>query len=353
MANDIKKKAYYGYLKDGERFTMVGETVTELSAGFYQPCYDDYHDRTYFISKKVLMPNLYVLSNEVQKTIIDDIKNFWNSEERYKKFGSVYKRNILLYSTPGNGKTSLVNIICNQLINDYNGVVIMIDSIQDLKSYDKCMDRLREVEPTRKIVTVIEDFERLTKDDHFASLLLQILDGNKQYDNIVTIATTNYPQILEKRFVCRPSRFNIVIEYPKPNEQIRREYIMRKLKDGGVDITNEEIQKSIERYVKKSDGYTFDFVKELVQGIYVDNLGEDKVFERLEDIKNKNGNISVTDDASSKIGFRAEYASSLVPALGGGQSTVGEGFEEDDGFDEYDHPESDGSWLERIRPFHP
>lgn len=303
MVNNNEKKTYYGYLKDGERFTMVGEFVQELSPGFYQPCYDDYHDRTYFISKKVLMPNLYILSNDVQKTIIEDIKNFWASEERYRRFGSVYKRNILLYSTPGNGKTSLINIICNQLINEYNGVVIMIDSIQDLRSYDKCMDRLREIEPNRKLVTIIEDFERLTKDDQYASLLLQILDGNKQYDNIVTIATTNYPQILEKRFICRPSRFNIVIEYPKPNKQIRREYIMHKLKDGGIDITSEDVQKDIERYVAKSEGYTFDFVKELVQGIYVDNLGEDAVIERLEEIKNKNGNITVSDDISQKIGF--------------------------------------------------
>jgi DNA replication protein DnaC len=65
----------------------------------------------------------YGLSTE----ILDDIKRFWESEERYKQFGNVYKRNILLYSLPGNGKTSLINILCHKLIDEHDGVVIFID----------------------------------------------------------------------------------------------------------------------------------------------------------------------------------------------------------------------------------
>ena len=114
--------------------------------------------------------------------------------------------------------------------------------------------------------------------------------------------------------MCRPSRFNIVIEYPKPNEIIRREYIIKKLTDGGIDVSNANVQKDIERLVNQSDGYTFDFVKELVQGIYVDGLEESVVFKRLEDIKNKNGNIKIEDD-SKTIGF-ANNRSSAVMGIG-------------------------------------
>lgn len=301
--NTKKNKTYTRYLKSDEKFIPIGESVESMPPGFYQPVYDSYKQNAYFVEKNVIMPNLYILSNDVQKTIINDVHNFWQSEERYKKFGSVYKRNILMYSTPGNGKTSLINIVCSQLLKEQNGVVVLIDSTSDLSAYNKCMDRLRDIEPNRKVITVIEDFERLTKDDHFASMLLQLLDGNKQYDNVVTIATTNYPSILEKRFVCRPSRFNLIIEFPKPNEIIRREYFQKKLMDGGIDINDEKIKADIERYVSLSDGYTFDFIKELIQGIYVDGLGEDVVVKRLEDIKEKNGKYTIEDDAPNKIGL--------------------------------------------------
>jgi SpoVK/Ycf46/Vps4 family AAA+-type ATPase len=217
----------------------------------------------------------------------------------------VYKRNILLYSLPGNGKTSLINIICKILIEDYDGVVICIDTTDDLNSYGSCMDRLRSIEPNRKVITLIEDFERLAKDDYYSAMLLQLLDGNAQFDNVVTIATTNYPQILEKRFTCRPSRFNLVIEYKKPTAEIRRAYITNKLSDGGIDVNDETVKKDIERYVTKTEGYTFDFLKEVIQGIYVDGFTEVEIFDRLEELIRKDGQVKITEDSGKKIGFNS------------------------------------------------
>lgn len=301
-----KERNYERYLKQGNNYEPIGETKDVLPSGFYRPVYDSYHSRVYLTSKEVIMPKLYVLPNDIQNAILDDIQMFWQSEERYRKFGNVYKRNILLYSLPGNGKTSLINIIANKLITDYDGIVIFIDSVDDLSSYRTVMERFRSVEPNRKVVTIIEDFERLVKDDRLTAMLLQTLDGNGQFDNIVTIATTNYPEILEKRFTCRPSRFNMVIEYKKPNAEIRKSYIEMKLSDSGIDINEESVKADIERYVSKTEGYTFDFLKEVIQGIYVDGISEVEVFDRLEDLIKKDGKIRVSEDEAKRIGFSIE-----------------------------------------------
>ena len=165
------------------------------------------------------------------------------------------------------------------------------------------MSKFRQVEPGRKIITIIEDFERLAKDEYYSSLLLQLLDGNEQLDSIVTIATTNYPENLEKRWTCRPSRFNLVLEYKKPTPEVREYYIYNKLKDGGVDVDSDKVKEDIKRYVEKTEGYTFDFVKELIQGIYVDDIPEDEVFERIEKARKHNGKYKVTEDDGRKIGF--------------------------------------------------
>ena len=303
MAKEVKERSYTRYEKNGNMYEPIGVTKEVLPSGFYKPVWDRYNGRYFFSSKDVIMPKLYVLPNDIQMNILDDIKRFWKSEERYRQFGQVYKRNILLYSLPGNGKTSLINIICKTLIEDYNGVVICIDNIDELNAYSPCMDRLRDIEPNRKIITLIEDFERLAKDDYYAAMLLQLLDGNGQFDNVVTIATTNYPQILEKRFTCRPSRFNLVIEYKKPNAEVRKAYITNKLSDSGIDVKDETVQKDIDRYVAKTDGYTFDFLKEVIQGIYVDGFTEVEIFDRLEDLINKDGRVKISEEESKKIGF--------------------------------------------------
>lgn len=303
---ETKERDFTRYVKFGKNYEPIGETRDVLPAGFYYPYYDSYHNKAYFTQKELVMPKLYVLPNEIQTEILDDIKRFWKSEARYKQFGNVYKRNILLYSLPGNGKTSLINILCHKLIDEHDGVVIFIDNPSALGAYHVCMERFRDIEPNRKVITIIEDFERLAKDDHYTAMLLQLLDGNTQFDNVVTIATTNYPQILEKRFTCRPSRFNLVIEYKKPNDEVRRAYMTMKLKDAGIDVESTKVKKDIERLVGKTEGYTFDFVKEVIQGIYVDEIKESLLFERLNEIIKRNGRVVVSEEESKKIGFSLE-----------------------------------------------
>ena len=300
---EAKERDFTRYVKFGKNYEPIGETRDVLPAGFYYPYFDSYHNKAYFTQKELVMPKLYVLPNEIQTEILDDIKRFWKSEARYKQFGNVYKRNILLYSLPGNGKTSLINILCHKLIDEHDGVVIFIDNPSALGAYHVCMERFRDIEPNRKVITIIEDFERLAKDDHYTAMLLQLLDGNTQFDNVVTIATTNYPQILEKRFTCRPSRFNLVIEYKKPNDEVRRAYMTMKLKDAGIDVESTKVKKDIERLVGKTEGYTFDFVKEVIQGIYVDEIKESVLFERLNEIIKRNGRVVVSEEESKKIGF--------------------------------------------------
>lgn len=306
MEAEVKKekKGYFtSYFKKDNTFEPISESVNTLPSGFYKPYYDSYKGKCCLIAKEVIMPNLYKLPNPVQCNIIEDIKRFWASKELYKKFGSVYKRNILLYSQPGNGKTSLINMICETLIKEHNGVVICIDNTNDMLSYPEAMQRIRSVEPERKVITVIEDFERLASSESYSALLLQLLDGSNQFDNVVTFATTNHPEVLEKRFTCRPSRFNIVIEYKKPNAEIRRAYMEQKLSDGGIDINDEKVKNDIERYVKKTEGYTFDFVKEAIQCLYVDKLSEVETFDRLESLRKKDGKIKVSETAPKSIGF--------------------------------------------------
>ena len=302
-SKDEQEGMYCQYKQKGDEYYPTTKTIKTIPAGFYKPAQDSYSGEYFLQAKKIITPKLYLLPNEAKDVIVSDIQRFWNSEERYRKFQSVYKRNILLYSVPCNGKTCLINILCNELIEKYNGIVICIDTQRELDFYKKVMGRFRQVEPGRKIITVIEDFERLAKDEYFSALLLQILDGNEQLDSIVTIATTNYPESLEKRFTCRPSRFNLVLEYKKPNKEVRKFYITNKLKDGGIDVESEEVKKDIDRYVEKTEGYTFDFVKEVIQGIYIDDIDEETVFDRINKAIEHNGIYKVSEDDGRKIGF--------------------------------------------------
>lgn len=288
-------------IKDGHYMPMQS-TVASLPSGYYKPEMNSYNGEIYATPKDIVLPHLYELPNGLHQELLDDIKHFWNSEERYRKFGNVYKRNILLYSVPGNGKTSLINQICQQVIKEYDGIVISIDDENALETYPKLMQRIRQAEPNRKIVTVIEDFERLVQKDYLSALLLQILDGAEQFDGVLTVATTNYPDKISKQYTARPSRFNLIMEYKKPTAEVRKFYITNKLADAGIEI-NEKVGEDIERYVQKSEGFTFDFVKEVLEAIYIGEASEDEAFKRINESIHKNGLYKTTDKDSKKLGF--------------------------------------------------
>lgn len=301
--DDIKKKPKSSQymLKDG-KYLPVQDTVPKLPAGYYRPELNRYNGEIYAAPKEVVLPKLYDLPNGLHQELLADIKHFWESEERYKKFGNVYKRNILLYSVPGNGKTSLINQICQQVINDYDGIVMSIDDEDTLQTYPKLMEMIRQIEPKRKVVTVIEDFERLIQKDYLSALLLQMLDGASQYNGVLTIATTNFPEKVGKQYLARPSRFNIVKEYKKPDEEVRNFYISHKLADAGIEL-DDKVKEDIERYVKKTEGYTFDYVKEVIEAIYIGEVPEDEAFDRINKSIKKDGNYKTTENEPSHLGF--------------------------------------------------
>ena len=301
-----EKKEFIQWQILGGKVYGIGNTQGELKAGFYSPSYDD-RNNPCLHPMEVEMPELYVLQDETQNMILNDIEKFWNNEARYRKFNSIYKRNILLYSVPGNGKTSLINIICRRLIEHYNGVVMMINKPYNLYAYGEIMQQMKSIEPTRKIIVVIEDFEYLANNPDASTTLLQMLDGNLQFDNVITIATTNTPNMLGSRYVARPSRFNLVIEHKKPNDKARRDYIFKKLESGGIDVNDEKTKGDIERIVEKTENYTFDFLKEAVQAIYVDGIEEDDVFKRLNETIANGANIKLTDEFSNPIGLMPDY----------------------------------------------
>jgi SpoVK/Ycf46/Vps4 family AAA+-type ATPase len=107
----------------------------------------------------------------------------------------------------------------------------------------------------------------------------QLLDGVKQIEDVVYIATTNYPEKLQDRITNRPSRFDRRYKVELPNEDIREAYIRHKLKDEdlkGVDV---------KEWVKRTDGMSLSHLKEVVISTIVMGKEFEEVMDNLEGLK--------------------------------------------------------------------
>lgn len=124
---------------------------------------------------------------------------------------------------------------------------------------------------------------------------LSLLDGENQVENVIYVATTNYPERLDRRFVDRPSRFDTLRHIGMPTAEARRMYLRHK----EADINDVELA----AMVKASEGYSIAHLRELL--VLVKCFGRDikSATERLDGMREKQP-TSDRDFGARSTGFR-------------------------------------------------
>ncbi len=155
------------------------------------------------------------------------------------------------------------------------------------------MYSVRKIEPNRPLIVLLEDIDSIAgESSHQTSRLLNILDGVKQIEDVVYIATTNYPEKLQERITNRPSRFDRRYKVELPNDEIREAYIRHKLNEEDLEGIN------IEEWVKRTEGMSLSHLKEVVISTIVMGREFEEVMDNLEGLK-KTPSIK----GSGKVGF--------------------------------------------------
>lgn len=203
---------------DGDKYRSTGEAVRALPSACYRIGFDG--RGLYFARMPLLFDAIAVLPDSPMALLVDEIETFWASAALYRKFGLVYKRGILLWGPPGGGKTIAIALLARELIAR-DGVLISVDTLESLP---QALFTLRDIEPTRSLIVILEDFDELIATSG-ESQILSVLDGETQTDNVVYIATTNYIERLGPRIANRPSRFDRRIYVGMPTIEQRQAYI--------------------------------------------------------------------------------------------------------------------------------
>jgi predicted AAA+ superfamily ATPase len=281
----------WGTLQD-EEFVPSFKSVDQVPSGIYELQYNRNVSQITLKKQPFKTDELYQLPSYEIQDILKDIQDFWDRRDKYREYNFVHKRGILMYGEPGCGKSGIIQLIAKQLIEN-NGIIINIKDQDDVDFFIDFIATFRKIEPNRPLIVLLEDLDSIAGESTYStSKLLNILDGVKQIEDVVYIATTNYPEKLQERITNRPSRFDRRYKVELPNEEIREAYIRHKLKE--EDLKNVDIQE----WVKRTEGMSLSHLKEVVISTIVMGREFEEVMDNLEGLKR-----APSVRGSGKMGF--------------------------------------------------
>lgn len=252
-----------------QRYVPCEAVTSSLPSGQYTINYSN-NLGIFFQQKKVNLDELMILPDSASEEIVQQIQLFWTKEKHFRQYGFLWKRGILLWGPPGSGKTSTLQMVSSDIIKN-GGISVYVD---DPEIAAIGLERLRHIEPTRPILVMLEDLDAIVS-EHGEASLLALLDGELQIDNVVFVATTNYPERLDKRITNRPSRFDIIKKIEMPSAEARALYLAHK--NPRLNKNKSELKK----WVDATKGFSIAHLKELIVSVEVFNVPFKESVDRL------------------------------------------------------------------------
>jgi len=214
--------------KEIEKFVNEVKSIAQ-EQNFYRGKKIQFSGRIHFLNVKDKSWDGIILDCATKREVKANTIDFLNRRKRWAEYRIPQKRGVLLAGEPGTGKT----LICKALMAEADGVTCITTNAYALSADEYITELYEMAQDVSPCIVFIEDIDLigLNREEyhyqHGPALLslLNVLDGVEEKQEIVTVATTNNLETLDRAISQRPSRFDRVVKLSLPSLEERRELI--------------------------------------------------------------------------------------------------------------------------------
>lgn len=183
---------------------------------------------------------------------------FFAQKEVFHQAGFPWRRGILLIGPPGTGKT----MVCKAVAATHADVPLLyVRDIAERSRGDDIEAIFQHARRCAPCILAIEDMDGLIHDQNRTRLLNE-MDGFRNNDGLLIIATSNHPHKIDEALLRRPSRFDRVYHIGLPDRPERLAYGLRLLERTAAVPAGTDRQRLAEAVADASEGFTPAFLKE-------------------------------------------------------------------------------------------
>ena len=198
---------------------------------------------------QVFLPELQL--DEIRRNVL----HFAAARELYARTVLPYRRGLLFYGPPGNGKT----MICRAIVTALGWPVVYVSPHSRKDAADEMLMAFEDAKTLAPCVMWFDDIDSAFDSDATVSSLLNRLDGATTIEGLLVIATTNQPDRLDPAIVARPSRFDRLFEIGPPASIERDRFFAARFGDNLNASAREEL-------VQRTSGMSMAFIQEVFVG---------------------------------------------------------------------------------------
>ena len=265
-------------LEAGQWNSILHDEIYVYDQGYWQK------SKELFESVKKASWDDVILKKHVKDGIINDATTFFDSQDTYERLKVPWKRGVIYYGPPGNGKTISIKAMMHMLYNRTPQVpTLYVKTLANWMGPEASIDEIFSLARSQApCYLVFEDLDSIVTDEVRSFFLVSLaaipcwvdneeviltcfqnaVDGIQKNDGILMVGSTNHLERLDPGISKRPSRFDRKYEFHNPDEKEREMYMnywQSKLSD------NDDIEfpdKLCPAVAKITKGFSFAYLQE-------------------------------------------------------------------------------------------